>query len=422
MQCILALGGFFALLSTASIIVILGTLTGKHVLQPCRMHLIDGERSFAHQDLAPARLSLDRSPSSYNSSHMPPTFQQCLGALGHHHPSPLRNKSKAPFAIVQTRDSVNVRKDFDLATSLTRCYARRHGGLFFTDVFNTDQYPNRHFFFSRWISLRDRYWDEAEWLLPVDGDAVPVGFHRSVMDILDNAKDADVILHARENYEIQAHMVIFRTDSVFARCFLDAWIEEGELGFMPNFDNGALLRLVLKLLAPDRVGRCDSMRSDYNKYTRCFAQIYRRLVAGQVPPLPIKVLFPLEGMTRCYEGDNSEGWSRFQWARSCLSNDIFVHGLKTIGEVFYDKDLYSCTGFPETPLLSKCYDAGIALDDMETLVVAQECCFWHYPGCWRHTELGNVNICRNQTHCQGTLGGETGMGICTQGYLTSLKR
>lgn len=353
----------------------------------------------------------------FNASYLPSTFQECLLPNGNRTSSPM--KKKVPFAIVQTRDSINARNDFDLTTSVTRCYARRHGGLFFTDVFNTDQYPNRHFFYSRWISLRDRYWDEAEWLIPVDGDALPVGFHRSVMDILDNVGDADVILHARENYEVQAHMVIFRTNSMFARCFLDAWIEEGATGFMPNFDNGALMRLVLTILAPDLVAKCDMLRSDYIEYIRCFAQLYRRIVTRQVCDAPIKILFPFEGMTRCYEGDHSEGWSRFEWATSCLPNDIFLHGLKTIGETFYDKELYSCTEYPSTPLVSKCYDKGIALDDAQTLALAQKCCFWHYPGCVRD---GKENVCRNQAHCQGTLGGETGMGLCTQEFFADLKK
>lgn len=106
---------------------------------------------------------------------------------------------------------------------------------------------------------------------------MPVGFHHSVMDVPDNVEDADVILHARENCDVQAHMVIFRTNGSFARCFLDAWIEEGLTGFMSNFDNGALMRLVLHVLAPDLVAKCDKRRSDYNEYTRCFAQIAFKL-------------------------------------------------------------------------------------------------------------------------------------------------
>ena len=162
------------------------------------------------------------------------------------------------------------------------------------------------------------------------------------MEILDNVGEADVVLHARENYEILAYFVAFRTNSTFARCFLDSWIEEGESNTMPNFDNGDLMRLVLRTLDAALARQCDLVHDDFVAYVHCFAQLYPKIIENAVDRVPLKILFPLEGMTRCYEGKNNGEWSNYDWASTCLASDIFLHGLKTIGEEFYDEGTYSC--------------------------------------------------------------------------------
>jgi hypothetical protein len=62
----------------------------------------------------------------FNHTHLEPAFQQCLEA------TPFDNTPRrARFAIVQSKNTGYTGKYFDLATSSMRCYARRHGGLFF---------------------------------------------------------------------------------------------------------------------------------------------------------------------------------------------------------------------------------------------------------------------------------------------------
>lgn len=94
-----------------------------------------------------------------------------------------------------------------------------------------------------WQSLVDRYWDVADWMIGADFDVAPLGFHISVMRLL-NATRGDVVLHVRENFEVFSAFVAFRTNSSFARCFLKAWAKKGSVT-SANHDNGDLLQMVL---------------------------------------------------------------------------------------------------------------------------------------------------------------------------------
>ena len=343
----------------------------------------------------------------FNYSHLEPAFQQCLDTT-----PPDVTPRRARFAIVQSKNTGYTGKDFDLATASMRCYARRHQGLFFVDSFNSERYPSQHIFYSRWISFRDRYWHEAEWLLGVDGDVVPVGFHNDVMKVLDNVHDADVVLHTRENYEVRAAFVAFRTRSKFARCFLDQWIRMGRT-VGENYDNGDLLDLTLQLLYPDLLPLCRPLRTDYGRYMSCFSHLYTKLLSGDVHAVPLKILFPLEGFMRSFERPD---YHYPEWSHHCLHNDIFLHGWKVIGEYFHDEDVYSCHKYPPQTLLPACYRDHLAMDEARTLELAKTCCYWHYKGCHQN----GTNVCREQSHCQASSVGRSGAGVCSDPILYHL--
>ena len=54
----------------------------------------------------------------------------------------------------------------------------------------------------------------------------------------------DVVLHVRENHEIHASLVAFRTNSGFARCFLNEWILLGAIHLvtLPHYRNAFIHR------------------------------------------------------------------------------------------------------------------------------------------------------------------------------------
>jgi len=286
------------------------------------------------------------------------------------------------------------REDIDKTSAITRCYAKRHGGKYFLDVINEGHYnPEYNYFTSRWITLRDRYWDEAEWLIGADGDVIPIGFNRNVMDYLDKYTEADVVFHNRETDEVHASLVAFRTNSIFARCFLDSWIERGHSRQAPNYDNGDLLEVVLEVLAPELYATCKPIRDDYTRFIQCFAEVLGQYQRSTTKPAPIKILWPLEGFLREFNqmGDCS---------LKCYEPDVFVHGAKDLGETFSEDYLYSCTNAPTTVMLPACYNRGINVDAEGTLEMAKSCCFWHYSGCI----VDGKNVCQESPGCGESVG------------------
>ena len=388
------------------VIITLGTYLGfTSFLQTWKSSLLEAStRGLSEyvlaQSLKTTPLGLrDKAPGALSRTEK--EIQRCLETDGNDD----RVARKAPFAIVQSHDANFTGSDFDLATSTTRCYAKRHGGLYFTDVWNNDQYDGKNFYYSRWVSLRDRYWHEAEWLLGTDGDIVAVGFQNNLLDILNQEEGAEVIIHTRETLEVRAAFVAFRTRSAFARCFLDAWIRMGESP-EKNFDNGDLLQLTLELLAPDLAEACKRKRPNYDaRYVPCFAQLYQRLIDGKTEKVPLKIYFPMEGFLRSFEGIE-ENKQHPLWARSCVKTDIFLHGWKKIGHFFHEQSVYACDSLAtqEMALLPACSRHNITVD---ALYLAKKHCYWHYPGC----RVNGFNVCRGQKHCQKTLGGITGAGV-----------
>ena len=191
--------------------------------------------------------------------------------------SPITTK-KAPFAIVQgVRGERLLPEDFDKASSLMRCYARKHGGLHFQNVFNNDFHTEMNFYTARWKTLRDRFWGTADWVIGSDGDVVPIGWHKNIMNWL-NGISADIVIHIRENYELHAAMIAFRTSSPFARCFLDEWIHLGKTKGQINSDNGDLLQLVLGVTNQTLMEKCVQQRLPGNRYSThfvpCFSEFY----------------------------------------------------------------------------------------------------------------------------------------------------
>ena len=186
---------------------------------------------------------------------------------------------KAPFAIVQSvRGERILPEDFDRASSMVRCYTRKHGGLHFQNVFNNDYHTEMNFYSARWKTLRDRFWGTADWVIGADGDIVPIGWHKNIMKWFNNISE-DVVIHIREsNYELAAAMVAFRTSSPFARCFLNEWIHLGRTKGQINSDNGDLLQLVLGVANQTLMEKCVQKRLPGNTYSThfvpCFSQFY----------------------------------------------------------------------------------------------------------------------------------------------------
>jgi len=290
----------------------------------------------------------------------------------------------------------SVREDFDYASSIMRCYAKRHGGLYHANIFDENRF-SQHLFTSRWITIRDRYWDAADWLIAADGDVVPIGFHRNVMDILNTLDDGiDVVLHNRIDGEVHASMVAFRTQSDFAQCFLDEWIQWGNER-RANFDNGDLMELTLQVLDPPLWQECTVKRErDYrNQFIPCFARIYERVVQGMVPKTPLKILFPFEGFLREFMESGP--------THVCFACDVFGHSFKGIGRFFFQEYFDSCVTSPEKPLLDACYRHDIAIDSKATLQLARKHCLWHHPACTNGSDP-SVNSCRDNVRCRRTPG------------------
>jgi hypothetical protein len=92
-----------------------------------------------------------------------------------------------------------------------------------------------------------------------------------------------------------------------------------------NFDNGDLLQLMLELLAPDLAEACKRKRLNYDAaFVPCFAQLYQRVIDGKTEKMPLKIIFPMEGFLRSFEGTDED--KHPLGARSCVENDIFLHG------------------------------------------------------------------------------------------------
>lgn len=339
---------------------------------------------------------------AYQMSHLPPLFQSCLVATNVTSTGTAltdQSPKKAPFVLVQSSGIHSVRDDFDYASSIMRCYAKHHGGIYHANIFDEKRF-SQHLFTSRWITLRDRYWEAGEWLIAADGDVVPIGFHRNVMDILNGLDGGvDVVLHNRIDGEVHASVVAFRTSSKFARCFLEEWIRWGDAAG-PNFDNGDLLELTLQVLDPLLWQECTGMRGlDYRgRFISCFARIYERIVQGLVPRTPLRILFPFEGFVREFMENGP--------THVCYGCDVFGHSFKGIGRFFFEPYFDSCLQLPSRPLLDACYRHHIEVSSQATLQLARKHCLWHYPACVAPATRSSApkNICYADPRCDGQPG------------------
>lgn len=333
-----------------------------------------------------------------------------------------------PFAIVQSRDSQQQGDDFDLATSISRCYSKFHGGLSFQNIINTNRYPNLHFFTSRWKSIYERYWNTADWLIAADTDVVPIGFGNNIMNFLRHSK-ADVILHVRENAEVYSAVVIFRTRSFFSECFLTSWIQKGYRRQW-NYDNGDLLQMVLDIINPQLAKKCQDIRDEvtnfrmYGAFVSCFSEIYEFLRYEYTtyepnfidyfpnPKIPLAIVPPRSGLVRSFEDPDTRYHPDCPLCTTFDEYSIFGHGYKSIGSYFVEDYLYNCSSYPPTILLPQCYRQNLFNQSIQ-LEVMKQCCLWHYPEC--HVEInGRVkNICREQLHCQESTFGQLGIGTCS---------
>ena len=107
-------------------------------------------------------------------------------------------------------------------------------------------------------------------------------------------------MHVRDNHEIFASLVAFRTSSSFARCFLNEWIELGTTQTNSNFDNGDLHHLLLGLVNQTVMHQCATVRGTNirfyaNHYIACFFQFYSLFERNkQRLRLPIQLYYPLQ--------------------------------------------------------------------------------------------------------------------------------
>ncbi|KAG1660834.1 hypothetical protein FOA52_008945 [Chlamydomonas sp. UWO 241] len=367
----------------------------------------------------------------------PAKFQECMFRRGGVRPSSAaKDEASKPLhylSIVQSIGADHVSEEYDLATSLMRCYCKRHGCSAVQNVLTTSHvfYPKAlHFFSQRWTSILERHWGSGEWLVGADSDAVPVNFTRSLPDFFRaaEAEGAAVVLHARRNYEVAASMVGVKTDSPFATCFVEQLAGMGQ-EIRTNQDNGDLLTLVLQLAAPDLHAECNPIRdNDYESFTRCFVQVYARFneaTANRYPGggpgpggIPLRVFMPMAGVWRSYEGPNP-GWGGVGPSPShdgffhMVPGDLIVHGFKHMGGLLTSERLYRCSdndvaaGWP-----AHLGDPSLWYSQDQALDLAMTCCYWSYPGCGS-AENGGGNMCRDQARCAtaGGWGGNTSAGL-----------
>lgn len=359
-------------------------------------------------------------------SQWPQSFRSCLRT---NISSDIPPSKKYKIAIVQSIATDHVQPEFDYATAITRCYCKKYGCMLAQNVIDPKFYK-RHHFCARWQSIKERFWDAADWVFGADTDLVPVNFARNFTAFVEQAEQdgASIIFHVRRTDEVAASFVGFKTSDVFVSCFLDYWYSTGQKNPRYNSDNGDLMIALMQILNPAVYKACDKLRDlDYNKFMNCMNRVYNvynsierstsdiqhantstsklnytaKGAEGWKPP--IRIFMPMEGVWRQFLGPGPVD-SGFH---SMMQSDWFLHGHKQIGRLSITPSLYRCDSTANQ--LSRIGNASLWYSDRQTFNFAYHCCHWHYPGC---VDASGFNICRNATHCQQDVYGLTGAGIC----------
>lgn len=353
----------------------------------------------------------------------PKNFKQCMDK-----PDSSKSRSFEPgsLTIVQSISLGREDIEFDQATSLTACYCKRHGCHAHQNSVNHNRYPrNKHFFSSRWKTIKERFWNSAEWVFGADSDLIPVNFERNVVkEYLSPVSDrATVILHARRNREVTASFVGFKSHDKFANCFFDYWNYLGAWAGV-NYDNGDLLQAVLEIVFPHLIigGKCqDNRLLNYYQYMECFGEMFNAFVESEAAILnstapniglgpfgvPIKVFMPLEGFWRQYEGPYHNS-SPENVELHLLDTDTFVHGYKKIGALFGKNDtIYHCD---DSTMPARLGEPEMWWSPLRLLQFATECCLVAYNRCIQSINGSDVNICSSDK-CRATPQGRSGIGL-----------
>jgi len=367
--------------------------------------------------------------NNLNFDKLPARFQQCL-TTGHI--SSLNSKLAGTNVLDRVKERLARKGDADwrtanLVATISKgflkptderasrnvaCYSKYQKYKYNLNEINNDDYKPYHFFMARWSSILDDYLGSADWTLAHDIDTINTNFSKPLSEVTSKADRADVILQVRSNTEVIAGFVMVRGDSLFGACFLDYWMHFDGEKRRPNDDNGALLEVVMTLLDPSVYEACKPKRSkDYFKgFMPCFVRTHKHF-ADSMNKIPIKIMFPFEGLWRSLERPPVGNI-----VSDCYASDGFGHGMKKIGEHYVTDEEVECnlddpsrapvlTGNPRCKWLDPAYE----------LSLMKECCYFRHPLCTAASpETGGKAACGSDRQCDTSERGRHGTGICNE--------
>eukprot|EP00297_Palpitomonas_bilix_P003910 CAMPEP_0113874206 /NCGR_PEP_ID=MMETSP0780_2-20120614/4201_1 /TAXON_ID=652834 /ORGANISM="Palpitomonas bilix" /LENGTH=587 /DNA_ID=CAMNT_0000859945 /DNA_START=185 /DNA_END=1949 /DNA_ORIENTATION=+ /assembly_acc=CAM_ASM_000599 len=295
------------------------------------------------------------------------------------------------------------------AIANVKCYAKLHGYKHTLNKVDKSSYHPYHFFTARWSSVLERYAGDSDWLLVMDTDTINTNFSASLLKLEEVGKEVDLVLHVRTNTEVVAGFVALRGDTLFSACFLDYWMKYDGKYRHANDDNGALLEVLLRLLDVDLYNECRRTREKeyFSSFLPCFSRLGKKLEKSH-EKLPIKVLFPFEGLWHPLEGPHAGNI-----VSHCFSTGGFAHGMKKMGEHFVTEEQLACD-VSESALFQpnrRCKWLGI-LEEME---LVKECCFFKHPRCKAVSVDGSGrDVCGIRSQCTQSSRGIFGTGVCKE--------
>jgi len=191
--------------------------------------------------------------------------------------------------------------------------------------------------------------------------------------------------------------------------------------------------------------------STYGRFISCFTRVFKGLLHHHASShhsheyfpnknIPLAIYMPMAGILKSFRGSQNSSFGKVIMKSNdsslshCFEHEVFGHGNKRIGELFFEDYFQNCSQYPHTTMLPKCYDAKRYKNVSESLELAKKCCYWHYPGCYasnaphpladlNHSHSLNSsqpwNVCREQSHCRNSFEGRTGLGVCPTGKRAS---
>ena len=335
-------------------------------------------------------------------------------------------KSKLIIVAVITREHVD-----PIAADILQNYAELQGYEFKLHVIDVNEwnqtpYHDRtlHFFSARWRVVQEYVLaQEYEWILALDLDNLVANPRKSMEPFL--SLNENVVFHVRENHQVAAGAVLFRT-TAFSWCFLQHWISLGWEYPEPLYDtdNGDLIDMLLDLIDPSLASSCKLIRLEassqgsyesFVRYTHCFQNSFLDLKKIH-QRFPIKILFPHEGFWRTLRGNNQSFFERRDKLRSftgydnngnpinmdkstaivrdafftcAYPTDLFVHNKRDFREAWKASTV-------RDKLTQQLLEGCSILTDENELQLCKKCCYYDYPGCIKNGR----NVCYEQPHCR----------------------